>query len=89
MLDNDIKGTCEAEFSSNLDVAIVIRSPFMKEVARKDFSRVDMRCFECAVWRAGGKLVREAPFHFKLMNQITKWLKCPKQVRTNLERIPY
>ena len=46
----NVKATYEADFSSNLDVAIVMHSPFMKEVARKDGTRVNVRCSKCAVW---------------------------------------
>ena len=83
----DVKGTCEAEFSSNLDVAIVLHSPFMKSVVQKDGARKQVRCCKCAVWRAGSDSVGEAPFHIKLMDQITEWLKAPGQAGAALERI--
>jgi hypothetical protein len=70
----DVKGTCEAEFSSNLDVAIVLHNPFYKTV-QIDGKDVSVRCCKCAVWRAGSASVGEAPFHTKLLNQITEWLK--------------
>ena len=78
---------CEAEFGSDLDVAIVIHSLFMKEVVRKDGTRVNVRYCKCAVWRSGSDSVREAPFHFKSVDQVTELLKCPEQVGTTLERI--
>ena len=79
----DVKGTCEAEFSSNLDVAIVLHSPFMKTIVENGITR-KVRCCKCAVWRAGSDSVGEAPFH---MDGITNWLKSSDQVGTTLKCI--
>ena len=80
----DSKGTCEAEFSSNLDVAIAIYNPSMRTVT-KDGKEIQVRVCKCAVWRAGSDSVAEAPFHIKLMNQMTEWLK--KEIGAPFKRL--
>ena len=79
-----VKGTCEAEFSSNLDVAIAIYNPSMRTVT-KDSKEIQVRVCKCAVWRAGSDSVAEAPFHIKLMNLMTEWLK--KEIGAPVKRL--